>query len=278
VPQKNDSLIEHGFKIFFNVHEKPNLLRSRDGKPTGLIGRMPGCLGKKGALAMKRFSKVLVLLFLSLFVVSASAIAVPITGGDLQSVLNRWNLDDETDQMEMPEGWVLTTASSGSNMTFYYENPDNLLFGIYSTAGGEEATVFGAINTPVAKSVVSFDPGEILVVNYKDANNNLLATKEYDFTGKAFGFWISDGSKKYYSDAKLNDFDGDGVGGDIALLAYKADDASYVFAGDLDGTGDFDNIVTQAESIKPVPEPATMILFGLGLIGAAGLGRKKLYN
>jgi hypothetical protein len=243
--------------------------------------RKPGCLGKQGAVAMKRLSKVLVLFFLSLFVVSANAMAVPITGGDLGGILSNWGLDANTGQMPMPDGWTLTNASSASNMTFYYENPDNLLFGIYSTAGGEEATVFGALNTPVAQAVVYFKPGEAVVVKYLDGNNQALGQNEYNFTGDTFGFWFGDGSKKYYSDADKNDVDGDNVFGeeeDIALLVYKADDASFVFAGDLDGNREFDNIVTQAESIKPVPEPATMILFGLGLIGVAGLGRKKLYS
>jgi hypothetical protein len=244
--------------------------------------RKPGCLGKQGAVAMKRLSKVLVLLFLSLFVVSASAMAVPITGGNLQGILDTWTLDANTGQMPMPDGWTLTNASSASNMTFYYENPDTLLFGIYSTAGGEKATVFGDFNTPVAKTIVEFEAGESVVLNYKDGDGNAVGDfVRYDFTGQTFGFWISDGTNTYYSDAGLNDVNDNGIYGeedDIALLVYNADPGSYVFAGDLDGSRDFDNIVTQAESIKPVPEPATMILFGLGLIGVAGFGRKKLYN
>ena len=79
----------------------------------------------------------------------------------------------------------------------------------------------------------------------------------------------------------LNDVNGNSITGeeeDIALLAYRADDGSYIFAGDLDKSREFANIVTHAESIKPVPEPATMILFGLGLLGVAGVGRKKLYS
>jgi len=36
-----------------------------------------------------------------------------------------------------------------------------------------------------------------------------------------------------------------------------------------------DNIMGQGEII-PNPEPATMLLLGFGLLGAAGLGRKKI--
>ncbi len=38
---------------------------------------------------------------------------------------------------------------------------------------------------------------------------------------------------------------------------------------------DFNDGVFIIEDMQPVPEPATMLLFGLGLIGLAGIGRKK---
>lgn len=214
------------------------------------------------------------------------ATPVSIVGDDLQTILNQWNLDDEDDQMTMPAGWVLTNASGASNMVFYNENPDGMEFGIYSTAGLEEATVFDGSDTPVAKAVVSFDAGNNVVIQWWD-NSSVLIPSEISsiaFTGQTFGFWIAETvggvTTKYYSDADRNDVDGDAIFGeeeDIALLVYNADPGSYVFAGDIDGTGSFHNVVAQAESIKPVPEPATMLLLGCGLIGLASFGRKKFF-
>ena len=45
--------------------------------------------------------------------------------------------------------------------------------------------------------------------------------------------------------------------------------------GDLWGDHDFNDAVFYVEDIDPVPEPATILLFGAGLLGLAAYGRKR---
>jgi len=70
---------------------------------------------------------------------------------------------------------------------------------------------------------------------------------------------------------------------DTGQYAYSVS-GSYVVDGEFSITvasvwGDF--YIDQSDleiTYNPVPEPATMLLMGIGLVGVAGLGRKKLFG
>jgi hypothetical protein len=76
-------------------------------------------------------------------------------------------------------------------------------------------------------------------------------------TGTSLKVWVED---NLYLDILYTDAD-------------AANDSGYIGLGRLI---QYDNARGFSTSEAPVPEPSTMILFGIGILGAAGIGRKKI--
>ena len=227
---------------------------------------------------MKKMIALLAVLFMVMVV--GNAAALPTANGDLDVYFQSkgWDIDVEDYLNPTLDGFSLTTGSTATHMSFYLEGtdddyPNGIGFGIYSLAGDEDVDVFSPGNTPLATSSVEFSDGN-LVVTYLTRDEGslepIVTANNYAFTGQTFGFYAFDDTKTIYSDSdeNLSGYPG-------SMLTYNVAPGAYVFAVDFDGNGTFTDAIMHAESIAPVPEPATMLLFGTGLAGLGVFGRKK---
>ncbi len=166
---------------------------------------------------------------------------------------------------------------------------DASLYGTYSQSGLSEAYTSGVTDfdvfttttthlsnsyyddyiSSIAEGSVTFDLGQTFLIEKLafwnwggGSSNDVYSVVSFSLYGD--GNWIGDYSP--------------GSGGGLAdIYSFGPIQARYFKLDALVSTSNHFNIgeVAFGASAAPVPEPATMLLFGLGLLGLAGVNRRK---
>lgn len=255
---------------------------------------------------MKRIATVLLVLMLGGFLLAGNAMALnyrPVTPGyssetSLQDLLDGYTTNDSYIDVvadQTSHAYFNNAAGGGSTATFILAiagNASTNTFGMYEQ---------GNIDNKIEIFSGGADSGQRIFIDFHENGTINVGTLESGILdsglfSSSFGFYLGynvggqAAQSYFYTDDLLN------PGQNPQALVYQGNDATmlavpnrppglftsnhFLFAWEdiayANADRDFNDMVILMESIAPVPEPATMLLLGVGILGMGVIGRKKL--
>lgn len=233
------------------------------------------------------------------------------TGGDgpntsLQDQLNNMttsgpDINVYNDQYVPSSYWTIG-ATGGSENKILLElagNAPTNTFGIFDPSNTSNYLQLFSGPASAGWSTLLSQSGNTFTATYFDANNVVLGQNHITINGNLFGYYLgaASNSPTFFSDASKNEIGGTTYpNGMPHMVAYAGDGQTYLngkpfLSGEYllaweDKTWgqsdlDYNDFVVLVESVKAVPEPAALGMFGLGVLLLGGftvLRRRRSYQ
>lgn len=237
---------------------------------------------------MNKFFKILLLLFFAVFLVCGSSIGIPTSMGPSggTTIPNTPGYFWVDNPYWMPTD--LTTGTQGES-TFEIRLEQAAFesdFGLFLPNSFSSPT---SVATQFEVFDMADEVGEMAQVFFQNLGGGWevsLDLSVWTAFDNRFGFYygVHTGGASgtadytYFSDPSLNTVD---VGDQHVAVEWNGISLVKIYLEDLrTSAADWDwmDMTVSGNDLKPIPEPATMLLLGSGLIGLAGIGRRKFFK